>query len=72
MKNLFYFDDAQIARLEPCFPKSYGKPSVDDRRVLRNTPEVDVAAKLCGYARKGHIFCDLKNVFGRDESDSKL
>lgn len=23
-----------MARLEPCFPKSHGKPRVDDRRVL--------------------------------------
>src|SRR5690606_26103235 len=26
--------DAQMARLEPFFPKSHGKPRVDDRRVL--------------------------------------
>ncbi|MGD9811573.1 MAG: transposase, partial [Sphingobium sp.] len=26
--------DEQMARLEPYFPKSHGKPRVDDRRVL--------------------------------------
>ncbi|WP_292294940.1 transposase, partial [Marivita sp.] len=26
--------DAQMARLEPFFPKSHGKPRVDDKRVL--------------------------------------
>lgn len=26
--------DAQIARLKPFFPKSHGKPRVDDKRVL--------------------------------------
>jgi transposase len=34
MGNLFWLTDAQMARLEPFFPKSHGKPRVDDRRVL--------------------------------------
>jgi transposase len=34
MSNLFRLTDAQMARLEPFFPKSLGKPRVDDRRVL--------------------------------------
>jgi len=34
MSNLFWLTDAQMARLEPFFPKSHGKPRVDDRRVL--------------------------------------
>jgi transposase len=34
MSDLFWLSDAQMARLEPYFPKSHGKPSVDDRRVL--------------------------------------
>ena len=32
--NLFCLTDTQMARLEPFFPKSHGKPRVDDRRVL--------------------------------------
>ena len=34
MSDLFWLTDAQIARREPYFPKSLGKPRVDDRRVL--------------------------------------
>lgn len=34
MSDLFWLTDAQMARLEPFFPKSRGKPRVDDRRVL--------------------------------------
>ena len=34
MSNLFWLTDAQMARLQPFFPRSHGKPRVDDRRVL--------------------------------------
>ena len=34
MSNLFWLTEAQMARLERFFPKSHGKPRVDDRRVL--------------------------------------
>lgn len=34
MSDLFWLTDAQMARLVPYFPKSHGKPRVDDRRVL--------------------------------------
>ena len=34
MSNLFWLTEAQMARLEPFFPKSQGKPRADDRRVL--------------------------------------
>jgi transposase len=34
MSNLFWLTDAQMARLSSFFPKSHGKPHVDDRRVL--------------------------------------
>ena len=34
MSNLFWLTGAQMARLEPDFPKSHGKPRADDRRVL--------------------------------------
>jgi UDP-N-acetyl-D-galactosamine dehydrogenase len=30
------------------------------------------ATALRGYGRPGHVFCDLKSVFGRDESDLRL
>ncbi len=32
MSNLFWLTDAQMARLQPFFPKSHGKPCIDDRR----------------------------------------
>lgn len=34
MSNLFWLTDAQMERLKPFFPKSHGRPRVDDRRVL--------------------------------------
>lgn len=34
MSNLFWLTEAQTARLRPYFPKSHGRPRVDDRRVL--------------------------------------
>jgi transposase len=34
MSDLFWLTEAQMARLRPFFPKSHGKPRVDDRRVL--------------------------------------
>ena len=34
MSVLYCLTDEQMARLQPYFPKSHGKPRVDDRRVL--------------------------------------
>ena len=34
MSDLFWLTDVQMARLSPFFPKSHGKPRVDDQRVL--------------------------------------
>ena len=34
MSNLYWLNEEQMARLRPFFPKSHGKPRVDDRRVL--------------------------------------
>ena len=34
MSDLYWLSDDQLAKLEPFFPKSHGKPRVDDRRVL--------------------------------------
>ena len=34
MSNPFWLIEAQMMRLGPFFPKSHGKPRVDDRRVL--------------------------------------
>lgn len=34
MSNLLWLTKVQMERLRPFFPKSHGKPRVDDRRVL--------------------------------------
>ena len=34
MSNLYWLSEAQMERLKPFFPKSHGKPRVNDRRVL--------------------------------------
>jgi transposase len=34
MSDLYWLTDEQMERLRPYFPKSHGKPRVDDRRVL--------------------------------------
>ena len=41
MSDLFWPTDAQIARLEPYFPKPHVKPRVNDRRVLSGIIFVD-------------------------------
>jgi len=34
VSDLYWLTEEQMARLEPYFPKSHGRPRVDDRRVL--------------------------------------
>lgn len=34
MSDLYWLTEEQMARLQPYFPKSHGRPRVDDRRVL--------------------------------------
>ena len=34
MSDLYWLTDEQVAKLSPFFPKSHGKPRVDDKRVL--------------------------------------
>ena len=34
MSDLYWLTDEQMVRLEPYFPKSHGRPRVEDRRVL--------------------------------------
>ena len=38
ISDLFWLTVAQMARLDPFFPKSQGKPRVDDRRHLPEGP----------------------------------
>ena len=55
MSNLFWLTDAQMARLEPFFPKSHGKPRVDDRRVLSGIIFIN---------RNGLRWCDAPKEYG--------
>ena len=55
MSNLFWLTDAQMARLEPYFPKSHGKPRVDDRRVLSGIIFIN---------RNGLRWCDAPREYG--------
>jgi transposase len=55
MSNLFWLTDAQMARLAPFFPKSHGKPRVDDRRVLSGIIFIN---------RNGLRWCDAPKEYG--------
>ena len=55
MSNLYWLTDEQMARLEPYFPKSHGRPRVDDRRVLSGIVFVN---------RNGLRWCDAPREYG--------
>lgn len=55
MSNLFWLTEAQMARLRPFFPKSHGRPPVDDRRVLSGIIFIN---------RNGLRLCDVTPEYG--------
>lgn len=55
MSNLFWLTDTQMARLARYFPKSHGKPRVDDRRVLSGIIFIN---------RNGLRWCDAPAEYG--------
>lgn len=55
MSNLFWLTDAQVEWLKPFFPKSHGKPRVDDRRVLSGIIFIN---------RNGLRWCDALREYG--------
>ena len=55
MSNIFWLTEAQMAGLEPFFPKSHGKPRVDDRRVLSGIIFIN---------RNGLRWCDAPREYG--------
>ena len=55
MSNLFWLTDGQMERLKPFFPKSHGKPRVDDRRVLSGIIIIN---------RNGLRWCDAPREYG--------
>ena len=55
MSNLYWLTDAQMERLKPFFPKSHGKPRVDDRCVLSGIIFIN---------RNGLRWCDAPREYG--------
>ncbi|MFV0292299.1 MAG: transposase, partial [Paracoccus sp. (in: a-proteobacteria)] len=55
MSNLFWLTDEQMERLKPFFPKSHGKPRVDDQRVLSG---------IIFITRYGLRWCDAPREYG--------
>jgi transposase len=55
MSNLYWLTEEQMARLRPFFPKSHGKPRVDDQRVLSGIIFVN---------RNGLRWCDAPKDYG--------
>ena len=55
MSDLYWLTDEQMTRLQPYFPKSHGKPRVDDRRVLSGIVFVN---------RNGLRWCDAPKDYG--------
>jgi transposase len=55
MSNLFWLTEAQMVRLKPYFPKSHGRPRVDDRRVLSGIIFIN---------RNGLRWCDAPAEYG--------
>jgi transposase len=55
MSNLFWLTAEQVERLRPFFPKSHGKPRVDDRRVLSGIIFIN---------RNGLRWCDAPREYG--------
>lgn len=55
MSNLFCLTDEQMERLRPFFPRSHGKPRMDDRRVLSGVIFIN---------RNGLRWCDAPREYG--------
>ena len=55
MGHLFWLSEAQMRRIEPCFPRSHGIPRVDDRRVISGIVHV---------IRNGLRWCDAPKDYG--------
>ncbi len=55
MSDLYWLTDEQLERLQPFFPKSHGKPRVDDPRVLSGIIFIN---------RNGLRWCDAPREYG--------
>ena len=54
MSDFFWLTEAQIERLKPFFPKSRGKPRVDDRRVLSGMIHIQRNGLMWKHAPAAH------------------
>ena len=55
MSNLYWLTEAPMVRLRPFFPKSRGRPRVDDRRILSG---------IIFISRNGLRWCDAPADYG--------
>jgi len=55
MSNLYWLTEEQMRRLRPYFPRSRGRPRVDDRRVLSGIIFIN---------RNGLRWCDAPAAYG--------
>ena len=53
MSDLYWLSEAQVERLRPYFPKSHGKPRVDDRRVLSGIIYIQRNGLMWKHAPRG-------------------
>ena len=59
MSNLYWLSDEEMGRLMPYFPKSRGRPCVDDRRVL---------SSIIFINSNGLRWCDVPTEYGRPKT----
>ena len=59
MNDLLLLSEAQMRRIEPCFPLSHGVPRVDDRRVLSG---------ILFVIRNGLRWCDAPAAYGPNKT----
>ena len=57
MSYLYWLTNGQMARLMPFFPRSQGKPRVDDRRVQSSISSLTATA--CDGVRWDTATCDI-------------
>ena len=62
MSDLFWLTDEQIERLRPFFPKSHGRPRVDDRRVLSGIVFVNRNGLRWRDAPSSYVYLDFFTV----------
>jgi putative transposase len=56
MSDQYWLSEAQLERIKPYFPRSHGRPRVDDRRVIGGIVHV---------IRNGLRWRDAPEVYGR-------